>query len=265
MKQVKELKKIREVEEKEEIRRGREEARVRGESRGREEARGGEYMIRESGTGGIASRAIGSAVHMGQLGMDNNNNDRRFYVPNKQQQQGGHRRHHQWSEGWNGELPSHGGGQMRQQPFHQQQKMRQQPFYQHQTRRQPYQQQLLQPCHSFHHASPKCGIGGPFDCGSNATGLYQKESPPPPNSPMGSMYQCKRRGRLGHMAQICTTPQRFEGTCNCCGQHGHRYHNCITNKYHTHAHAKVISYPSGFSRRDSGNMPCPGSNNSSSP
>ena len=77
MKQVEELKrKIREVEEKEEMRRGREEARVRGKSRGREEARGGEYMMRESGTGGLASRAMGSAVHMGQLGMDNNNNDR---------------------------------------------------------------------------------------------------------------------------------------------------------------------------------------------
>ena len=180
---------------------------------------------------------MGSAVHMGQLGMDNNNNnDRQFYFPNKQQQHGGHRRHHQWSEGWNGQLPSHDGGQ---------------------TQRQSYQQQLLQPHHSFHHASPKCGIGGPFDCGSNATGWYQEESPPPPNSPMGSVYQCKRCGRLGHMAQICTTPQRFKGTCNSCGQYGHRYHNCITNKYHTHAHAKVISYLSGFSRRGSGNMPCP--------
>ena len=53
--------------------------------------------MRESSTGGIASRAMGSAVHMGQLGMDNNN--RQFYFPNKQQQHGGHRRHHQWSEG----------------------------------------------------------------------------------------------------------------------------------------------------------------------
>ena len=72
-------------------------------------------MIRESGTGGIASRAMGSAVHMGQLGMDNNN--RQFYFPNKQQQHGGHRRHHQWSEGWNGQLPSYGGGQTRRQPY----------------------------------------------------------------------------------------------------------------------------------------------------
>ena len=235
MKQVEELKRKLEAEEqREKIRRGRKEARVGGESRGRKEARGGEYMMGESGTGGIASRAMGSAVHMGQLGMDNNN--RQLYFPNKQQQHGGHRRHHQWSKGWNGQLPSHGGGQ---------------------TRRQPYQQQLLQPHHSFHHASPKCGIGGPFDCGSNATGWYQEESPLPPNSPMDNVYQCKRCGRLGHMAQICTTPQRFEGTCNSCGQYGHRYHNCITNKYHTHAHAKVISYPSGFSRRGSRNMPCP--------
>ena len=84
MKQVEELeKKIREAkgkkrlaeEEKEEMRRGREVARGRG------------YMMRGSGAGGLASRAIGSAVHMGQQGMDNN--DRRFYFPNKQQQQGG--------------------------------------------------------------------------------------------------------------------------------------------------------------------------------
>ena len=88
MKQVEELKrKLREVEEeKEEIRRGRKEARIGGESRRRKEARGGEYMMRESGAGGIASRAMGSAVHMGQLGIDNNNNDRRSYFPNKQQQ-----------------------------------------------------------------------------------------------------------------------------------------------------------------------------------
>ena len=72
MKQVEELKKmIREVEEeKEEMRRGREEARVRGESRGRE------YMMRGSSAGGLASRAMGSAVHVEQQGTENN--DRQF-------------------------------------------------------------------------------------------------------------------------------------------------------------------------------------------
>ena len=76
MEQVEELKrKIREAEEeKEEI------------WRRRKEARGGEYMMRESDAGCIASRAMGSAVHMGQLGIDNNNNYRRFYFLNKQQQ-----------------------------------------------------------------------------------------------------------------------------------------------------------------------------------
>ena len=78
MKQVEELKRrLREIEEekeemrrgweeveREEMRRGREEARVRGELRGREEARGGEYMMRASGAGGFASRAMGSAVHV---------------------------------------------------------------------------------------------------------------------------------------------------------------------------------------------------------
>ena len=70
MKQVEELKrKLREAEEeKEEI------------WRRRKEARGGEYMMRESDAGGIASRAMGSAVHMGQLGIDNNNNYRSFFV-----------------------------------------------------------------------------------------------------------------------------------------------------------------------------------------
>ena len=101
MKQVEELKrKLREVEEEkeemrrgweeeenEEMRRGSREAKIGGESRGREKARGGEYMRREPGTGGIASRAMGSAVHMGQLGMDNNNNDRQFYFPNRHQPQ----------------------------------------------------------------------------------------------------------------------------------------------------------------------------------
>ena len=43
-------------------------------------------MMRESDAGCIASRAMGSAVHMGQLGIDNNNNYRRFYFLNKQQQ-----------------------------------------------------------------------------------------------------------------------------------------------------------------------------------
>ena len=60
MKQVEELKrKIREVEEeKEEIRRRR------------KEAWGGEYMMRESGAGGIASRAIGSVMHVGLQGQE---------------------------------------------------------------------------------------------------------------------------------------------------------------------------------------------------
>ena len=42
--------------------------------------------MRESDAGGIASRAMGSAVHMGQLGIDNNNNYRIFYFLKKQQQ-----------------------------------------------------------------------------------------------------------------------------------------------------------------------------------
>ena len=68
------------------------------------------------------------------------------------------------------------------------------------------------------------------------------------------------------MAEICTTPQRFEGTCNSCGQYGHRHYNCITKKsnlpYPTHVHANVISYPSGFSWGAAEICRGPGSNNS---
>ena len=82
MKQVEELKKkLREVEEeKEEIRRGSEEARVRRESRGGEEAREGECMMRVSGAGGLASRAMGSAVYVEQQGTEKNDM-RQFYFP----------------------------------------------------------------------------------------------------------------------------------------------------------------------------------------
>ena len=45
----------------------------------------------------------------------------------------------QWSQGWNGQLPSHVGGQIRQQPF-QQQYVHQQ---QEQQQQQPYQQQYV--------------------------------------------------------------------------------------------------------------------------
>ena len=82
MRQVEDLKRrLREVEEgKEEMRRGREETRVRQESRGREQARGGEYMMRVSGAGGLASRAMGSAVHVKQQGTENKDM-RQFYFP----------------------------------------------------------------------------------------------------------------------------------------------------------------------------------------
>ena len=75
MKQVEELeKKMRESEEEKKRVAEEEKEEMR---RGREEARGREYMMGRSGAGGLASRALGSAVHMGQQGMDNN--DRRFY------------------------------------------------------------------------------------------------------------------------------------------------------------------------------------------
>ena len=79
------------------------------------------------------------------------------------QQQGGRGQQQQWSQGWNGQLPSHVGGQMRQQPFRQQYVHRQPQPHQQQPYQQQYvrqQQQLLQPHHSSHHASSKWGIGG---------------------------------------------------------------------------------------------------------
>ena len=42
------------------------------------------------------------------------------------------------------------------------------------------------------------------------------------------------------MAQICTTPQRFEGTCNSCGQYGHRHHNCITNTNNKQQQSQMV-------------------------
>ena len=59
------------------MRRGREEARVRGESRGGEEARGRQYIMRGLGAGGLASRAMGSAVHVEQLGTENNDRQKK--------------------------------------------------------------------------------------------------------------------------------------------------------------------------------------------
>ena len=72
--QVEDLKKkIGEAEEeKEEMRRGREGV------RGKEEARGREYMMRRSGAGGLASRAMGFAVHVEQQDRKTN---RQFYFP----------------------------------------------------------------------------------------------------------------------------------------------------------------------------------------
>ena len=58
---------------KEEMGRGREGV------RGKEEARGREYMMRGSGAGGLASRAMGFAVHVEQ--QDTEKNDRQFYFP----------------------------------------------------------------------------------------------------------------------------------------------------------------------------------------
>ena len=82
------------------------------------------------------------------------------------------------------------------------------------------------------------GLGGPFDGGTNAGGWPQEESPP---SSHGSVPHCEQCGRKGHMARICRTPLRFEGTCGFCGQYGHRMRHCIRNQPAPHAH--VVAAP----------------------
>lgn len=73
---------------------------------------------------------------------------------------------------------------------------------------------------------------------------------------MVTVYQCKRCGRFGHTAEIPTTSQRFEGTCNSCGQNGHGHFNCIRNRSvcRIFPHANVVS---GVSWGGSGCMPWP--------
>ena len=132
--------------------------------------------------------------------------------------------------------------------FTQQTHMPPHQFHHQQHPRPPPQQQFQQQYHNqrrqqLHSQRPDCGIGGPFDNGSNAV-WDQKESPPPPNAPMGSVPRCGRCGKLGHVANICAAPPRFEGTCDLCGQYGHRWQHCVKNRSApAPPHANVVTPP----------------------
>ena len=67
---------------------------------------------------------------------------------------------------------------------------------------------------------PTVGVGGLYDCGSNAV-YFQEDSPPPPGAPMCAVYRCGRCGKHGHKSEHCAAPRRFEDTCGACGQYGH--------------------------------------------
>ena len=80
---------------------------------------------------------------------------------------------------------------------------------------------------------PSIGVGGIYDCGSNAV-YDQQDSPPPPGAPMCAVYRCGRCGKHGHKSGHCAAPRRFEGTCGACGQYGHMWRNCAISSRHSH-------------------------------
>ena len=123
----------------------------------------------------------------------------------------------------------HGGGMPRQQQ--QQQQWSRSGGIPHQHQRSPHafpparqarQQQLLQ---QPPRGIPTIGVGGIYDCGSNAV-YIQEDSPPPPGAPMCAVYRCGRCGKHGHKSEQCAASRRFEGICGVCGHYGHIWWNC---------------------------------------
>ena len=80
---------------------------------------------------------------------------------------------------------------------------------------------------------PSIGVGGIYDCGSNAV-YGQEDSPPPPGAPMSAVYCCGRCGQHGHKSEHCAAPRRFEGICGACGQNGHMWRNCALSSRQPH-------------------------------
>ncbi|CAN0581455.1 unnamed protein product, partial [Laminaria digitata] len=48
-----------------------------------------------------------------------------------------------------------------------------------------------------------------------------------PRAQDGTPALCLRCDRFHHIAAICQTPTRFEGTCDTCGEYGHESWECI--------------------------------------
>ena len=138
-------------------------------------------------------------------------------IPRRQQQQqhwsrgGGMPRQPQQQQQW-----SHGGGI----PHQRQRSSHTVP---------PARQARQQPSRGI----PSIGVGGIYDCGSNAV-YDQEDSPPPPGAPMCAVYRCGRCGKHGHKSEHCAAPRRFEGTCGVCGQYGHMWRNCAISSRQPH-------------------------------
>ena len=81
--------------------------------------------------------------------------------------------------------------------------------------------------------TPSIGVGGIYDCGSNAV-YDQENSPLPPGAPMCAVYRCGRCGKHGHKSEHCAAPRRFEGTCGACSQYGHMWRNCAISSRQPH-------------------------------
>ena len=154
-------------------------------------------------------------------------------MPRQQQQQqhwsrgGGIPRRQQQQQHW-----SRGGGMPRQ-PQQQQQWSRGGGIpHQHQHSSQtvsPARQARQQQSRGI----PSIGVGGTYDCGSNAV-YDQEDSPPPPGAPMCAVYRCGRCGKHEHKSEHCAAPRRFEGTCGACGQYGHMWQNCALSSRQSH-------------------------------
>ena len=187
------------------------------------------------------------------------------------QQQGGRGQQQQCSQGWNGQLPLHVGSQMRQQPFQQQYVHRQQQPQQYvhrqlQQQQQPHQQQyvrqqqqLLQPRHSSHHASPKWGSGGHLIVVLTLLGGTRRNRHPRPTLRWAACTSASGAEDSGIWPRSVPlhSGSKVHATAVVSMATATTTASPTRTTTHTHAHANVISYPSGFNWGGSGTMPWP--------